>query len=117
VVRLSWHPVEYRDFSDYLVFRDLSPTSSPTENSLVVIRDTILVDSLAGGATPLFSAGGPESLVLEYRVRVLSKTDKKGLAFGNAVLTVGHPDLVKTTLAVKVLAGKGDSAPHQQNLP
>lgn len=106
VVTLSWHPVHYRSFSEYQIFRDRSPAFTLSETAIASTRDTIFRDTW--NISPPSAAASYAKW--EYRVRVNSLTDRTGPAYGKVVVDVVDPATITTHADLMVASVSWDSA-------
>lgn len=110
VVLLSWNKVEYRDFSEYLVFRDTGLSLTLSQQPIARIKGTAFSDTVRRpSATALFASNDTNDRVLEYRIRVRNLSDQVGLSYGNLPVTAASQAWIRTTITLKSESVKWDS--------
>lgn len=99
VVRLAWNPVDYRDRSEYLVFRDSGLALVPSELPIGKSSDTVFLDTLyLPSRTGLFDIRDSLDRLMAYRVKVRNKSGQIGLAYGAADVGIAAPAKVRTEM-------------------
>ncbi|MDB5104007.1 MAG: Kelch repeat-containing protein precursor [Fibrobacteres bacterium] len=111
VVRLTWRPVEYRDLSDYLVYRDPSLSLDPSATPIGKASDTVFLDTLyLPSRTGLFDPEDGLDRVMSYRVRVRNKSVQVGLAYGSRDVDIAAPAKVRTSMEFRTGKSRWDSS-------
>ncbi len=101
VVRLSWDPVVFRDFSQYAVFRDFARTTKLSDQPVDFSDGAAYADTLVGTAgKSIFQLTDTNVVDLEYRVRVQNKSDSLGVAYGKLRVRAAGPGMVRTKFAI-----------------
>ena len=99
LVHLSWSKASYRDFQDYLVFRDpfdsivlsSKPVSAQTDTSFV---DTVFSRSLTSGQ---FSFSDTNDYHFKYRVCIENNSTKRGDTYKYVDIVAAQPKKVETS--------------------
>ncbi len=109
VVHLAWNKVEYRDFSEYLVFRDTGLSLTLSQQPIARVQGTAFSDTVRRpSATALFAPGDTIDRRLEYRIRVRNLSDQVGLGYGNLPVTAASLASVRTAIALETVATTWD---------
>jgi hypothetical protein len=103
VVTLSWNSTKYRDFQDYLIYRDcfdsLNMSSTPiTFTDDTVFQDTIFNKSSASGS---FSFSDTNDYHFKYRVSVRNNSQEEGLSYKYCEVYTASPAKVATEISVE----------------
>ncbi len=103
--KLSWNKTKYRSFQAYEIYR--RPFGALTSDNILVgkTEDTTFADTLYGGNI-LADTSIPD---MEYRIRLLSKSDLEGLNYGSIKVKALSPELVRTRLNLFTLSNSQDS--------
>lgn len=109
VVKLSWTPVQYRDFSEYLVYRDEKGVLTPSSRPVGSTTSPNFSDTLLYRDDGFQNPGMTGSLGFEYRVRVRNKSDQVGLTYGKIAVEAAGPGLVRVAGAISVVGTSWDS--------
>jgi hypothetical protein len=101
VVHLSWNKTFYRDFQDYLIFRDDFDSTNLTKLPVAARGDTVFTDTifkrrLNSGA---FSFEDTNDYHFKYRVAVRSNVTAIGQTYKFIDVTAISPAKVKTTIS------------------
>jgi len=100
VVTLSWNATQYRDFQDYLIYRDyfdslnLSTAPRYSTNS-TIFQDTIFNTSLPAGA---FSAADTNNYHFKYRVAIRNNSQEIGLSYKFTEVVAASPHKIKPAI-------------------
>jgi hypothetical protein len=83
VVHLSWNKVSYRDFQDYLVFRDAYDSIVLSTNPIAARGDTFFVDSIykRNSGTVQFSFSDTNDYHFKYRICVEDNSGNRGYTY------------------------------------
>lgn len=112
VVLLSWHSTRIREFSQYLVYRDGSPSFSQTENPLLTTRDTFARDTIfrERNGEGKFGFSDTTGYLYEYRLRAKDEQGSIGPSANSEAVRAVSPTRVKTFIDLALLNARGDSA-------
>ena len=91
VVHLSWNSTSFRDFQDYLIFRDPCDSIQPSMVPIKSVTDTIFSDTIfkKNNAQGQFSFSDTNDYCFKYRVCVRNNSNVQGLTYKNiAVISV-----------------------------
>jgi Kelch motif len=99
VVHLSWNKAAYRDFQDYLIFRDAYDSIVLSTNPVAARSDTFFVDSVfkRGLDSAQFSFNDTNDYHFKYRVCVENSSSVRGAMYGNVSIVAASPANVKTS--------------------
>lgn len=102
VVHLSWNKATYRDFQDYLVFRDPFDSIVLSTNPIAARADTFFVDSIFKRSigTGQFSFGDSNDYHFKYRVCIENNSTVRGQTYGNIAIVAASPTKATTSFAV-----------------
>jgi hypothetical protein len=104
VISLAWNKTNYRDFQDFLIYRDSSSAIQLTQLPLAASVDTIFTDTI-------FSRNlkdGPHSYsdtnnyTYKYRIAIRTNVTTVGLTYKHADVTAISPAKLKTLFSKKV---------------
>lgn len=100
LVALGWDATSYRDFYEYVIFRDREGTTQPATEPLAVTTETTFIDSTA---TRNNSSAAP----FRYRVAIRDNSMQLGPTYGFSQAEVPYYDLTAhfSTAADSVLPG------------
>jgi hypothetical protein len=110
IVSLAWDKPEYRDLSDYLIYRDSSLAFALSDTPIGRSHDTVFLDTLYfPSATGLFTPDDTRDRLMAYRIKVRNKSNEVGLSYGTAEVTVAAPAKVRTRMSFRVGESLWDS--------
>lgn len=110
VVNLSWDPVAYRDFSEYLIYRDPQGVLAPAVRPIGSSTAPVFADTLLGDAAGFLDPADRNTLPFEYRVRVRNKSDQVGLSYGRIPVQAVGPGHARPWDSLELRAFRWDSA-------
>jgi len=101
VVHLSWNKASYRDFQDYLIFRDGYDSIVLSANPIAARSDTFFADSVYKRSldSTQFSFTDTNDYHFKYRVCVENSSSVRGATYGNVNIVAASPGKVKTSFA------------------
>ena len=117
LIRLAWDSTQYRDFSEFLVYRDFQGVAVPGDRPLDMTASPGFVDTLLRkSGKGLFQATDTFSLRLEYRVRVRNKSDQVGLNYGNLKVEAAGPGKMRIRDSLWVASSHWDSVKRTEKV-
>jgi Kelch motif/Putative Ig domain len=112
IVTLNWNSTDYRDFSEYRIYRDESPALTLSQVPIGSSTDTFFQDSLINVYPFLANDSAVQGKKFEYRIRIWNKSDDFGLTYGNVKIAAAPKSQVATLCTLKVEKVQWDSI-HQ----
>jgi hypothetical protein len=93
VVHLTWNSTSFRDFQDYLIFRDPCDSIQPSMVPIKSVTDTVFSDTIfkKNKAPGQFSFSDTNDYCFKYRVCVRNNSNVQGLTYKNIAVTTASP--------------------------
>jgi hypothetical protein len=93
IVHLTWNSTSFRDFQDYLIFRDPCDSIQPSMVPIKSVTDTIFSDTIfkKNNAQGQFSFSDTNDYCLKYRVCVRNNSNVQGLTYKYIAVTAASP--------------------------
>jgi hypothetical protein len=103
LVRLSWNKPVYRNFQDFVIYKDLFTSIERTKLPMPILDtffvDTVFNKSLASGQ---YSFSDTNDYHFKYRVAVRNNSDKEGDTYKFVDIIAASPTKVKTTFSYTI---------------
>jgi hypothetical protein len=101
IVHLSWSKASYRDFQDYLIFRDPYDSINLSTIPVAARPDTSFADSIfkRGLASRQFSFTDTNDYHFKYRVSIRNNLNKAGETYKFVDVVAASPTKAKTTIS------------------
>ncbi len=100
-VHLSWNKAAYRDFQNYLIYRDAFDSINLSTNPIGACTDTFFVDTVFNPrlASDNFSFSDTNDYHFKYRVCIENNSTKRGETYKYVDIVAASPKKVETTFA------------------
>ncbi len=110
IMHLSWKPVAYRNFSEYLIYRDPANAVSLSYLPIGITTDSSYADTLVRSTLNFpYSQSDPSGMRYRYRVRIRSRSDQIGLGYEFAEVSAPPPSAAATTINASVTSVRWDA--------
>lgn len=98
VVKLKWKSTKYRDFQDYLIYRDNFDSLHLSSLPINFTTDTVFYDTVFHRSTQngTFSFNDSNDYHFKYRVIVRNNSQQEGLSYKYISIVAASPQKVKT---------------------
>ena len=102
VVTLSWKATKYRDFQDYLIYRDYFDSLNLSSTPIAFTDDTVFQDSIFDNSklSGKFSFTDTNGYHFKYRVTVRNNSQEEGLSYKYTGIIAASPVQVKTEITI-----------------
>lgn len=103
VVTLSWNGTKYRDFQDYLIYRDYFDSLNFSSTPIAFIDDTVFYDSVfdKSMSNGEFSFSDTNDYNFKYRVTVRNNSQDEGLSYKYVGVVAASPNKVEPFIETK----------------
>lgn len=100
VVTLLWNATKYRNFQDYLIYRDYFDSLNMSSKPIAFTTDTVFRDSIFDIANSIgkFSFSDINDYHFKYRVVVRNNSQQEGLSYKYIGIVAASPQKVKTVI-------------------
>lgn len=101
-VTLSWRGTKYRDFQDYLIYRDYFDSLNMSSKPIAFTDDTVFYDSIfdKSKTSGTLSFSDTNDYHFKYRVTVRNNSQEEGLSYRYTGIIAASPVQVKTEITV-----------------
>jgi hypothetical protein len=103
LVRLSWNKPAFRDFQDFVIYKDLFTSTERTKLPIAILdtffEDTVFKNSMASGQ---YSFSDTNDYHYKYRVAVRNNSDKEGDTYKFVDVVAASPTKVQTTFSFTI---------------
>lgn len=98
VVTLSWNATKYRNFQDYLIYRDYFDSLNMSLTPIAFTGDTVFYDTIfhQNSATGPLSFSDTTGYHFKYRVTIRNNSQEEGLSYKYIEALAASPTQVKT---------------------
>jgi hypothetical protein len=98
-VKISWRKTVYKNFQDYLVYRDAYNAIQLSTDAIASVSDTFLIDTIfkPNSAEELHSFSDTNTYKYKYRVLIRNNSNVLGQPYGFTTVMAIPPKLVQVT--------------------
>jgi formylglycine-generating enzyme required for sulfatase activity len=95
-VKISWLKTAYKNFQDYVIYRDAFDSIQRTTKPIASVSDTFCIDTIFKRSLTTGPHSFNDTAIYKYKYRVVvrSNSDASGLPYGFATVTAPPPTMV-----------------------
>ena len=93
IVHLTWNSTSFRDFQDYLIFRDPCDSIQPSTMPINKLTDTVFTDTIfnRNKTQGQYSFSDLNNYCLDYRICIRNNSNVQGLTYKNIAVIAVSP--------------------------